>query len=119
MTMLRSLSASFFATAALAASASLALSIPAHATARAAATAAEAAPAVTVQYGDLNLDTPAGRAQLQHRIVRAAGDVCDDWRGVGTALQGQVAFSHCRNDAVSRATARLAEKLGMPRLAIQ
>jgi UrcA family protein len=118
MTIFRSLSASFFATAALAASASLALAIPAHASAPAAAATVEAAPSVRVQYGDLNLETPAGRAQLQHRIARAASDVCEDWHGVGTPLQGQVAFSHCRDAAVSHATARLAEKLATPHLAM-
>jgi UrcA family protein len=118
MTVLRTLSASFLATAALAASASLALAIPAHASAPAAASADEAALSLGVNYGDLNLDTPEGRAKLQHRIVRAASDVCEDWRNVGTSLQGQVAFSHCRDAAMSHANARLAEKLATAHLAM-
>jgi UrcA family protein len=62
---------------------------------------------VKVPYGDLDISSPAGAAELQARIHRAADRVCgqDD---AGTRIQ----VATCRHQAVNSARAQLALKTG-------
>lgn len=56
---------------------------------------------VTVRLGDLNLDSPAGRASLMQRIAHAAGAVCG--RPDQRDLTASRLSSSCRADAVADA----------------
>lgn len=55
---------------------------------------------VKVAYGDLNLSTHEGQAQLQSRIERAASVVCGG-NEVHRGLGEEIAFKACRADTVS------------------
>lgn len=55
---------------------------------------------VSVNTGDLDLATEAGRAQLDRRIRKAANKVCDMG---STGLPMQIAFQVCRSDVLSSA----------------
>ena len=72
----------------------------------AAATPLRAEPVkVAVAYGDLNVQTEAGAAQLRTRINRAAHVACGQ-EDAGTRFQ----VAQCRLDAVKSANAQLAMK---------
>jgi UrcA family protein len=58
---------------------------------------------VPVAYGDLNIQSEAGAAQLDARIRRAAREVC------GQADRGNsIKVASCRHDAIGAAKAKLA-----------
>jgi len=66
----------------------------------------EAAPAMTVRYGDLDLNNPAGARAMLQRIDLAATDVCGgipDLRDPGRLA----AFNRCRATAAHRAVSEL------------
>jgi UrcA family protein len=68
----------------------------AAAAAPAVAQSATDAPQTVVNYSDLNLSTPAGRAELQQRLAHAVDLVCPaDTRG----LDRQVVHNTCRKQA--------------------
>lgn len=58
-------------------------------------------PSVSVQVGDLNLDSPAGRATAERRIHAAADQVCN------TASYSPSLSLRCRNEAIAGATRTL------------
>lgn len=66
-----------------------------------AATAADEAPAVHVNYSDLNLATEQGNLALYKRIVSAARQVCPINTGPNARLAAQA--QHCVDEAVARA----------------
>ena len=57
-----------------------------------------------VRTGDLNLSTPRGRSELDHRLVNAAYEVCGTASGVDPA--GKNAARACRADVLAKARAR-------------
>ena len=66
----------------------------------------EAAPAMTVRYGDLDLNAPAGARAMLQRIDVAAADVCGgmpDIRDPGRLA----AFDRCRTAAAHRAVSEV------------
>jgi UrcA family protein len=69
---------------------------------------AEAAPANVnvsiVHAGDLDLSTAAGRAQLDHRMVVAAGEVCGT--ASDTDLAGKNQVRACRKNVLADARAK-------------
>ncbi|HTT05350.1 MAG TPA: UrcA family protein [Steroidobacteraceae bacterium] len=67
-----------------------------------------AIPSRTVNYADLNLNVPSGIQALYNRIDNAARDVC--YQEVGYffySAQQRGLWSHCVEDAVARAIARV------------
>lgn len=59
--------------------------------------------AVPVAYGDLNIQSEAGAAQLDARIRRAAYEVCGQ-ADIGTSIK----VANCRHEAIGTAKAKLA-----------
>jgi UrcA family protein len=59
------------------------------------------APTSVVSYADLDLTSAAGRSALDHRVVRAASDICIDNRR--KPLLESMAERQCFSVAVSRA----------------
>jgi UrcA family protein len=68
-----------------------------------AAQAAEPTPSRIVQYGDLNLSTPAGQRALQQRIQGAARQVCAPLDG--QSLREQRGWRDCMAQAIGGAQA--------------
>jgi UrcA family protein len=60
-----------------------------------------------VQTADLDLSTKTGRAQLNHRLVVAAYDVCGSAADVD--LAGRNAVRQCRADVLAKAVSRSEE----------
>lgn len=79
------------------AAAALALSAPAF--------AAETDLGTAVVFGDLDLGSAEGAAQLERRIRRAAAQTCG-YRGI-TSLDEQADINACRKEFVSEANSKL------------
>jgi UrcA family protein len=62
-------------------------------------------PSLTVQYGDLNLDTDSGARTLYARLQRAATSVCP--AGFTRDLSAAAAERRCRDEAVARAVEKI------------
>jgi len=60
---------------------------------------AQEARSTTVSYADLNLASTAGQGALQHRLVRAAGLVCEYGKIQDMARRGEAAA--CRSETVA------------------
>lgn len=73
----------------------------------AAASPAAASSSVRVAYGDLDLGSAAGRAMLDQRLRRAAGDVCDN-----VAVEGLAMAAACRREALVEARATASDIAG-------
>ena len=69
-------------------------------------------PSVIVKYGDLNLDTKAGVANLHSRLRNAAAQVCSPLNSRVLGLREQYAI--CLSDAVKESVAAV----GNPNLSI-
>ena len=81
-----------------------AMALPFMASSAHAATAADSdTPRVEVHYGDLNLDTPKGRAKLAQRLSGAADEVC-------TVETTRIDYIRCRDAAITRARLELAAR---------
>ena len=63
-----------------------------------------------VETADLNLSTSAGQRQLDHRLIIAAGEVCDTASDVDLAGKNEV--RQCRADVLAKARARSGEIAG-------
>ena len=69
-----------------------------------AAVAAEAPPSVTVQYNDLNLNSPEGVASLYKRIQNAATEVCRPVEGPQSVSRSLwTAWNECFYHAIAHA----------------
>ena len=58
----------------------------------------------TVNYGDLNLSSPAGAAAFQSRIDRAVRQICGSAHA--SDLNGQAQVRRCRSDSIAGVAAR-------------
>lgn len=67
------------------------------------ASAADGLPRVAVHYGDLNVESAAGRSALTSRLTRAARSVCPDARArdLRTSAAGQSCVRKAVADALS------------------
>jgi UrcA family protein len=78
---------------------------------------AEAAPAKVnvsiVRTSDLDLSTTAGRAQLDHRLVTAAREVCGPASDVDLVGKNEVRL--CRKNVLADARAKTSERLAAGR----
>ena len=66
-------------------------------------------PRMVVNYTDLNLTTPAGRAALQHRLDNAVDQVCASRPDV-RELGKQAAYESCRKQAWDSIRPQLAQQ---------
>jgi len=71
-------------------------------------TAAQAGPAVTVQFGDLDLSRPSDTRVLDGRIHQAAATACTMWRSSKTSAYYRTWFENCVRNATADTTARIA-----------
>ena len=71
----------------------------------AAAAAVDDVPSLTVNYGDLNLDTDGGARTLYARLRSAAARVCPV--GLAGDLSSTAAEQRCRERAIAQAVARI------------
>jgi UrcA family protein len=69
----------------------------ATAAAPALAQSAADAPQAVVNYSDLNMSTPAGRAELQQRLAHAVDQVCP--ASAQRGLDRQIVYDNCRKQA--------------------
>ena len=67
-----------------------------------AAAPALAQPPATVQVGDLDLDSPAGKAELESRITKAAKILCRDAQSTGTNLPQVMCHRQVRSEVFAR-----------------
>ncbi|HEY7807905.1 MAG TPA: UrcA family protein [Croceibacterium sp.] len=78
--------------------------------------AAFAAPqSVEVQYGDLDLSTPQGQAQLDSRIERAARQICTRHEVTTGSIRSTTLDETCYRDAMAKLKGRLAAVVGHAR----
>lgn len=108
MTTIRNALVSFAATAALGV-ATFTFVMPAH---------AEDAASRAVSYADLDLGTAQGRAVLETRVNKAAGNVCRSVLNTAGTAEAEVNFQRCRQAVLDQANTRLAAVLGARKLAL-
>ncbi|MDE2596228.1 MAG: UrcA family protein [Sphingomonadales bacterium] len=65
------------------------------------------APALELRFGDLDLSSEAGKAELSRRIARVATAICEQGVQTGTLLAGN-ANAKCRADARAALADRVA-----------
>ncbi|HWU04744.1 MAG TPA: UrcA family protein [Novosphingobium sp.] len=104
----------------------LALGLAGACVAQAHAAPAELVPAVgpgeelvleQVHFADLDLTTTAGRATLDRRIDRAAGNVCSGLRDTSDRTFAENRFDHCYRQAKASARERMATMIANRALA--
>ena len=82
-----------------------ALAMLAAATLAAPAFAESDVPTKSVHFSDLNLATAEGEATLNHRIAKAAADVC--WQADGPTLTDHERYAACRSTAIASAQPKM------------
>jgi UrcA family protein len=60
-----------------------------------------------VRYGDLNLSSPAGRAELERRTEGAARRVCKDEPPIGSRVSDRAETSRCKDQVRAQVSAAL------------
>ena len=70
----------------------------------------EGAPTAIVQFGDLNIDSRAGRRTLDRRLDAAIGQVCGDYAGALLELYQVNRIADCRTAANNSVRTQLADR---------
>jgi UrcA family protein len=64
-------------------------------------------PGTTVKFGDLDLNTDAGRRELLDRLSKAAGRVCEQYANSHWALGYQQVYNSCFRSSLAAAVDRV------------
>ena len=65
-------------------------------------------PSLQVSYAGLDLATAADRGEMDHRIARAASQVCASLRGGSMDTERAIAYQTCRAGAIAQGQAAMA-----------